>query len=53
MDDDQLEDLDQADLIDSMVEGFIQDVSYQFNLATDPQAVFMIKESLARLGVTK
>lgn len=39
-------------LIDSMVDGFMQDVMYQFSLDHDEQAIKLVRESLDRLEAT-
>lgn len=36
-------------LLDSMVEGFIGDVAYEFELDTDEQAAKLIKQSMERV----
>lgn len=42
-------DKEQQDLLDSMVDGFMQDIMYQFSLDYDSQAVNLVRESLDRL----
>lgn len=38
-----------VELLDSMVDGFMQDVLYQFSLDHDSQAIKLVRESLDRL----
>lgn len=40
---------EKIELLDSMVDGFAQDVLYQFSLDLDAQAIRLIRESLDRL----
>lgn len=40
---------ERVDLLDSMVDGFMQDIMYQFGLDHDRQAINLVRESLDRL----
>lgn len=40
---------EKVELLDSMVDGFMQDILYQFSLDHDSQAVKLVRESLDRL----
>ena len=41
---------EQEELLDSMVEGFLQDVRYQFDLDGDHQASKLVSKSIERLN---
>lgn len=44
-------DKEQTELLDSMVDGFMQDILYQFGLDHDSQAIKLVRESLDRLEI--
>lgn len=39
---------EQLELIDTMLEGFVQDIEYQFDLGTDEQALKLIEKAIER-----
>lgn len=43
---------EKIELLDSMVDGFMQDIMYQFSLDHDEQAIKLVRESLDRLEAT-
>ncbi len=40
---------EQLDLIQSMLEGFVSDVQYEFDLGTEDQAIKLIENTLERI----
>lgn len=48
----EIMDTERTDLLDSMVDGFMQDIMYQFSLDYDEQAIKLVRDSLDRLEAT-